>query len=154
MTSLEKARAWLAAVWFGGGALFVLLLVGQSLGGMFGAELDKVWAWAIPNVFPTLGLMISVLASYALMDRAEADHMQVRTTFFRIACGVSAFYLLILLLSIVVAPFSAASGGPNKHPVEILHVSNFWLGPLQGLAAAVVAAVFFTTSKADTPPAV
>jgi hypothetical protein len=147
MTPLESARGWLAAIWFGGGAVFILILIGQSLGGMFGEEMNKVWAWAIPNILPTLSLMLSVFAAYALMSQADVDQMKVRTTFYRIALGVSVFYLVVLVMVVVMAPFTAASGKIGKLPIDIMHQSNFFLGPIQGLTAAVLAALFFSKSN-------
>ena len=142
---LETVRGRLAAVWFGGSAIFFLLLVAQSLGGTFGERLDKAWAWAIPNIAPTLSLMLSVFAAYALVPEAEVDKMIVRKNFYLIALWLSVFYLLNLIIVVIAAPFSVASGGgAAQQPVDVMHTANFWLGPLQGLAAAALAAVFFT----------
>ena len=35
----------------------------------------------------------------------------------------------------------------GTHPIDIMHSSNFFLGPLQGLVSAAVAALFFTSTK-------
>lgn len=150
MISLEVVRARLAAVWFIGSALVFLLLVVQSLGGLFGDQLDKVWAWAIPNIAPTLSLMVSVFTAYALIADAEEDRYKVRRTFFNLSFGLSIFYVLNVLVVIGAAPFRVQSGpGLGAHPVDVMHTSNFWLGPLQGLTAAALAALFFT--KSDKP---
>ena len=76
----------------GSGVVF-LLLVAQSLGGLFGNQLEKAWAWAIPNIAPTLSLMVSVFAAYALVATAEEDRYRV-LTFFRLSYGLSIFYIL------------------------------------------------------------
>jgi hypothetical protein len=145
MIMLEVARARLATVWFLGSAVVFLLLVAQSLGGMFGSQLDEAWAWAIPNIAPTLSLMISVFAAYALVATAEEDKYRVRKTFFSLAYGLSIFYILNLIVVIAAAPFSAATA--NGSAIDVLHTSNFWLGPLQGLTAAAMAALFFTKTE-------
>ena len=148
MIGLEAVRARLAAVWFIGSGIVFLLLVAQSLGGMFGNQLEKAWAWAIPNIAPTLSLMISVFAAYALMASADEDKYTVRKTFFNLAFGLSAFYILNLVAVIVAAPFTAtAASGSGAGPVDVMHTSNFWLGPLQGLTAAALAALFFTKTE-------
>ena len=143
LVPLETARGRLAVVWFGGSAIFFIVLVLQSLGGVFGNQLDKAWAWALPNIAPTLSLMVSVFAAYALMTQSEEDKMKVRRTFLRLAFGLSIFYMANLVLVVSIAPFTAGNG-IGVHPVDVMHVSNFWLGPLQGLTAAALAALFFT----------
>ena len=149
MIMLEVARARLATVWFVGSGVVFLLLVAQSLGGMFGSQLEKAWAWAIPNIAPTLSIMVSVFAAYALVAVAEEDKYRVRKTFFNLAYGLSIFYILNLIVVIAAAPFAATANGAAAvaHPVDVLHTSNFWLGPLQGLTAAALAALFFTKTE-------
>lgn len=151
MIALEKVRSQLATIWFGGSAVIFMLLVVQSLGGMFGDQLEKAWAWAIPNIAPTLSLMISVFAAYALMPEAEEDKHKVRRVFFRLSTALSSFYILNVVAVIVAAPFAASrAGGTMADPVDVMHTSNFWLGPLQGFTAAALAAVFFTKSEGQS----
>jgi hypothetical protein len=142
---LERARAWLAAVWFIGSAVVFALLVAQSLNGLYLDQLEKAWAWALPNIAPTLSLMVSVFAAYALIAAAEEDKYEVRKTFLTLSLGLSIFYILNLLVVIGSAPFSANKLGTN--PVDVMHTSNFWLGPLQGLTSAALAALFFTKTE-------
>jgi hypothetical protein len=143
--ALESVRARLALIWFSGSGVFFLLLVAQSLGGLYGDQEEKAWAWAFPNIIPTLSLMLSVFAAYALIPRSEVDSFTVRTTFFWIAFGLSLFYFVILVAVVAAAPFSAARAG--TYPVDVMHRSNFFLGPLQGLTAAALGALFFSKSK-------
>jgi 4-amino-4-deoxy-L-arabinose transferase-like glycosyltransferase len=147
--ALEKARSRLAMVWFGGSGLVFLVLVIQSLGGVFVGDLDKAWAWALPNMAPTLSLMVSVFASYALMPAAEEDKYVVRRTFLNISLALSIFYIINVLIVIGSAPFAKSniSSLTTTNPTDVLHVSNFWLGPLQGLTAASLAALFFTKTE-------
>jgi hypothetical protein len=149
--ALETARARLAVVWFGGAGVIFLVLVFQSLGGLFVGDLDKAWAWAIPNMAPTLSLMISVFASYALMPVAEEDKYVVRRTFLNISFYLSIFYICNVFIVIVAAPFTISniSTTASANPIDVLHVSNFWLGPIQGLTAASLAALFFTKSDKE-----
>src|SRR3712207_4831062 len=131
LVSLETVRGRLALIWFGGWAGGFVMLVGQSVGGVFGDPLEKTWAWAIPNIAPTLSLMISVFAAYAVIPSDEVDRMQVRTTFFKLAFGLSIFYLINVVVVIVAAPFTSDTAGAGTlRPVDVLHTSNFWLGPL------------------------
>src|SRR5712691_4360622 len=140
--SLETARGRLTVVWFGGSGLVFILLVAQSLGGLFGNQLEKAWAWALPTMAPTLSLMISVFASYALLPQAEEDAYVVRGGFFKIAISLSMFYLANVLIAIATAPFTVANMmAAGAGTTDVLHVSNFWLGPLQGLTAASLAEI-------------
>ena len=152
MIPLETARSRLATVWFGSSAVLFIILVGQSLGGLFGDQMEKAWAWALPNIAPTLSLMISVFAAYALVADADVDKQRVRVVFFRLSFALSIFYVLNLIIVIVAAPLAVYHGGVASHPVDVLHAANFWLGPLQGFTAAALAALFFT--KTDSHGAV
>ena len=51
--------------------------------------------------------------------------------------GLSVFYLLLVAVTILAQPFLQ-----DVSPIELMHRSNLWLGPLQGLAAGVLAAFF------------
>jgi len=87
-----------------------------------------------------------IFAAYALIPRSEVDSFTVRKTFFWIAFGLSIFYFIILVAVVAAAPFSAASRA-GTHPIDVMHRSNFFLGPLQGLTAAALGALFFSKSK-------
>ncbi len=92
--------------------------------------------------------MLSVLAAYALVPKAEVDNMTVRANFYTIAFWLSVFYLLNPIIVVIAAPFSVTSGGgAAQQPVDVMHTANFWLGPLQGLAAVALGAVFFTKGE-------
>lgn len=49
----------------------------------------------------------------------------------------SVFYLLLVAVTILAQPFLQ-----DVSPIELMHRSNLWLGPLQGLTAGVLAAFF------------
>ncbi len=137
---LEKVRWKLVSIWFGGSAILFMILVLQSLRNLFGDQLDKAWAWIIPNIAPTLSLMISVLATHALVPQAEVDKLVARRSFYTLSCWLSLFYLFNILIVVCSAPFAVSEHGIGTHPVDVLHISNFWLGPLQGLTVASIGA--------------
>ena len=147
MIPLESVRARLALLWFAGSGVLFLLLVGQTLGGIFQDRIDKAWGWAIPNIAPTLSLMVSVFAADALS--AGEDKFNVSKVFSTLSFGLSAFYLLNLIIVVIAAPYSVGEEAAiGSHPVDVMQISNFWLGPLQGLAAGAIGALFFTKTKA------
>jgi hypothetical protein len=124
-----------------------MILVIQSLRNLFGEQVDKAWAWAIPNIAPTLSLMVSVFAAHALIPQAEVDKLIARRSFYNLSYWLSVFYLLNILIVVCSAPFAVSEHGIGSHPVDVLHISNFWLGPLQGLSVASIGALFFTKSE-------
>jgi hypothetical protein len=146
LVSLDRARWRLAAVWFPACGVVFLLLIGQSIGGVFGDEIQRVWGWALPNFVPTLALMISVFAAEAVKPHAK-DTSFVRKNFYLLALGLSVFYLGLLLFSILIQPFlhwiNGAAGGGIAARMDLLETSNLWLGPLQGLVVGSLSVLFF-----------
>ncbi|QDT16760.1 hypothetical protein [Alienimonas californiensis] len=143
---LPELRRQLLIVWFGGaGTLFVLLLV-LSMGTRFQPKMDgervdqreKVWAWYVGAIGPTLGLMLGVLGKAAL--DTEPDERTVDRFYARFAVGLSAFYLLMAAISVLGAILLPQDGGPTA--AEAIPVSNLWLGILQGLAVAAIGFLF------------
>jgi hypothetical protein len=65
----------------------------------------------------------------------------VRRSFFQIAFGFSAFYLLLILLTLAIQPFTQTG------PLQLMRLSNLWLGPVQGLVASAIGVLF--VSKKD-----
>lgn len=139
---LEAARNKLATVWFTGAGAMLALLAVQSILGKH-EQLQEVWSWFVPNVIPSLSLMLGVIAADALSS--TEDRRSVKTTFFRLARGVSMFYIALLALTILLEPLSPRAG------MELFTISNYWLSPTQGLAVAAVGAVFATQESAPQP---
>jgi hypothetical protein len=150
---LDVARWRLAVVWFGICGTVFVVLAAQSLGGVYETRVQSAWAWALPNFVPTLALMVSVFAADALRPYEETRSVKVRETFFKLAMGLSIFYLLVLLATILAQPIIMTKvGDPNMDQVGILEVSNLWLAPLQGLVVAALGVLFFLRQDAAQPP--
>lgn len=144
MIELEKARWRLALIWFPGAAVLFMVLVLQSLGGAYGDDLQRVWGWALPNFLPTIALMLSVFAAEALKPRGTA-RLFVRRPFCVLSIWLSAFYLAMLLLSILSPPLINYLGDRTTpvEKVQVLENSNMWLGPVQGLVVVALGVLFF-----------
>ena len=146
LSSLETVRWRLAQVWFSLCGLIVVILIGQSVGGLYGNELPRVWGWALPNFLPTLAFMISVLATEAL-NPYDADQHFVRRNFYTLAMGLSLFYLGAMLLAILLQTLfqqlHAGTEGDTHERISQLEASNIWLGPLQGLVIGSLSILFF-----------
>jgi hypothetical protein len=151
--TLTKSKWMFASIWLVGAGLVFLILVVQSLVGRYGAQSEAAWAWYLPTVMPTLSLIIGVLASdFRAAATAMAATTGPTTTaatpdakvlpvsargLLWLGVGLSVFYLLLVAVTILAQPFLQ-----DVSPIELMHRSNLWLGPLQGLTAGVLAAFF------------
>jgi hypothetical protein len=159
MIPLEKVRWQLGTIWFSGTGLLFILLIVQSLAGVYEDHVQAVWGWLLPNVAPTLSLMIGVFAAAAVKEHVESDTMRVRRPFARLTIGVSIFHLLAVAATFVAQPFVGTISGAGANPMALFETSNLWLGPLQGLVAAAIGALFFSRSdkgkgESASPPQV
>ena len=132
-----RTSMWrLALTWLLGAGLVFLILVGQSLAGYYEPRTEEAWAWFLPTVMPTLSLIVGALiADYR--DRAAEPAKPVDGRLFWLGAGISAFYLLLVALSILVQPWLS-----EVTPLELMQRSNLWLGPLQALCVAVLGFFF------------
>jgi hypothetical protein len=134
LVPIDHVRTRLAFLWLGAAALIVLTLVIQSLRLVYGPAVQEVWGWILPTLMPTLGMIVSVLG-YTALDPAMSG-IVVRKSFFTLAFWLSTSYLTLVLVTILIQPFSPAS------PVELMRMSNLWLGPFQGLVASALGVLF------------
>lgn len=136
--TLTRSKWLFAGVWLGGAGLVFLILVGQSLMGRYGAQSQDAWAWYLPTVMPTLSLIIGVLVSDFRNASADAKPLPVSARgLLWLGVGLSVFYLVLVAITILAQPFLQ-----DVSPIELMHRSNLWLGPLQGVTAGVLAAFF------------
>lgn len=146
---LADARKKLALLWFPvSGAIFLMLVI-QTFTGALGSRDQAVWGWALPNFLPTLALMGSVFAADAI-DPVEGKVSVVRRFFFRLAFWMSAFYFLILLIVFLAPVFQQMAGGAAATPdarFSAMERSNIFLGPLQGVVAALIGVLFTLKGK-------
>ncbi len=129
----------LAVVWLIGSGLVFALLIAQTVGGKYGTQADKAFGWLLPTVLPTLLLIVGAVASEA--RRAESMATVDRFAF-RMSLGLSAFYLVLVLATSLVQPFSSMT------PLELMTTSHLWLGPVQGVVG-IALGVFFTSRQID-----
>lgn len=140
MIDFAKARRRLALIWFAVvGVLFVTLVV-QTLGNKFGGGADRVWNWFLPNVMPTLSLIVATLVRDAFR---RVPRQMVRSDVFAIAIGLSAVYLVLLMVLVFAQPFL------GRTLAEIGAGSGLYLGPLQGLVAGALGVFYSASEKAE-----
>lgn len=143
LISLDAVRARLSVVWLGGASLILLLVVLQSLLGKYQTKTQEAWGWLLPTIMPTLGMIVSVLGYTALETRASS--FVVRKVFARIAIWLSVFYQALILLTILIQPFVGTD------PIDLMHTSNLWLGPFQGLVGSALGVLFVSKQPKSAP---
>jgi hypothetical protein len=88
----------------------------------------------LPTVLPNLSLIIGVLV-HDSVRRADSSQ-QIDRFLFRLTAALSCAYLLAVLLVLLLQPLAQVGA------IELMTQANVWLGPLQGLVAAAMAAFF------------
>ena len=131
--AMSAAKRRLSVVWFTGAALLSILMIGQTILGHY-EDAEDAWSWLLPGIVPTLSLIVGVLVVDAL-GKGAADR-RVDRFMFRVALGLSLFYLLLVAAPVLMQPFA------QLPPGELLKLSNLWLAPAQGLVSAALAAFF------------
>lgn len=170
MVPLGKVRNRLTTVWLIFAACIFTIVLAQSVLHKYGGALTSdgavpltaptdstktddqmqvdhtvnVWKWLLPNLLPTLTMMVSALAASAFIQNERST---VRRDFYHSAMGLSVFYLVTvagLLLSQPIANPNSATDQLNS-----LRTSNIATGPLQGLVAAALGVLFATGKSGD-----
>jgi hypothetical protein len=138
---MKKYKRYLAAVWFCGSGLTFFILMVQSLNGRYEGKEGEVWGWFLPSVMPTLSLIAGVLVMDALGKGIQP--LRADGFLFRLALGLSIAYLVTVLSTVLMQPFSVVL------PLEMMKKSHLWLGPMQGLVAASLSAFFVNKGPAE-----
>jgi len=136
----------MAYVWMGGGGFILVIVVLQSLLGHYDPKVQEAWGWLLPTLMPTLGMIVTVLG-YTALDPKALDAV-VRPAFFHIALWLSCGYLFLVALTVLIQPFVGATG---EKAIQLMHLSNLWLGPIQGLVASALGVLFVSKKDAPTP---
>ena len=131
---MERQRNTLTFVWLIWGVLLIILLVILSYqSAVFGDDTEAAWKWFLPNILPTLMLVSGVAVQQRVAGQKGAA---ASSMIFLWALVFSIIYLLLLSTAVVSVLFVT-------DPLKILAKSNYWLAPVQGLAASFLG-VFFT----------
>lgn len=137
--SMTGSKKRLATIWFIGGGLLFLLLLMQTIFGRYGDRAREAWAWLLPTIVPTLSMITAgVVVSGPLGKSLETK--TVDQFAFRLSLVLSICYIITVSLTILLSPFSEFPS------LELMKLSNLWLGPFQGLVSAALA-IFFVSTK-------
>jgi hypothetical protein len=130
----------LLLIWLLGATPAVVLLLARTFGPN-ADEIERIWAWLLPSVMPTLSLVVGTYAATALTE--SPDTKSVELLFFRVAATLSVAYLAIVTLAIWLYPLSPQPATKTLERVGLV------LGPVQGLVSACLG-VFFISHKQGT----
>jgi hypothetical protein len=139
LISIDVVRVRLGRLWLIGTLAITTIMVIQSLLGKYEKDSQEAWGWLLPTITPTLGMIVAVL-SYTALDRTLLD-ASVRRSFYVITWWLSFVYLFFILLTILIQPFT------NRQPIELMRMSNLWLGPMQGLVGSALGVLFVSKKK-------
>ena len=145
--TLRSCKNRLATIWLVGvAAVFVLFLI-QSVLRKYPGSLQEAWQWFLPTWLPTLSLMVGVFVA----DASREPHKENLPDpfIYKLARGLSVFYLIVLLLTLLLEPLATRAGTADS-ALSFLKMSNLWLAPLQGLVSAILGAFFI--KRASAPP--
>lgn len=136
--SLTAAHKRLALLWFlGSGAIFAIL-VGRTIAGAYeclvpatACDPKVAFVWFGSSFLPTLLLIGGVVFGASGRDK---DLVMVDSFAYRLSIGVSAFYLVIAVLPVLLTI-------RDDHPGDALR-DSFWIPSMQGLVTLAVGRMF------------
>lgn len=134
---LSLCQRRLALLWIAASIGLFLLLIGQSVLGKYGTGSERAWAWFLPTVLPTLSLIVGALVASA---KKSVQGETVDGFAYRVSFGLSVFYLVLVGTVPLVQPLT------TRTPLELMALSNLWLGPVHGLVALSLG-VYFVSSR-------
>lgn len=145
--NFSEARKKLIIQWLiFSGTIFIIYFV-QTMTGRYANYESDVWEWLFKFITPPLSLMIGVLISQM---SSQSSDQQTDIFYFRLAQGMSYFFLVILFLSAFLIPIIHLQQNRNipvvedqKSILEALKSYNAFLLPLQGLSTLTLG-LFFT----------
>lgn len=132
------AQKKLATLWFVSAGLLAILFVVFTAVGRFDTQTSKGWEWYSQNVVPTLGLMLSTF--FINYNTQEANKV-VDIFFFKLSYGISLFYLLLLYLTVLLAPLAFSVAGMSI--IELFEKSKIYFIIVQGILTYSLG-LFFT----------
>ncbi len=135
MIAKRIAQSRLLILWGISGLVLISLMIARTLGNKFGHLVNDAWSWFLPTILPTLSLMVTVSIAQ------QTDDKQSSLFLYQLAFIISVFYLLLVLFTILNPVENQFS-----NPLDLMKLSNLWLGPIQGLVAATLG-VFFVREK-------
>lgn len=133
-----QAQKKISLLWFVFSGIIFLLIFFQTLFGKYEDKIEVVWNWLLPNLIPTLSIILSVF--FAEFNQRKRKEKHVDRFYYKLVIILSLFYLCVLLLIILLDPFI------NKSFLETISKSNYYLVPLQCIVGISIG-FFFVKSN-------
>lgn len=124
----------LAIVWLAGAGAAFLLVLAQTVGGTYGEQSGKAWAWLVPAVVPTVSLIVGVIIA---QGKQPETGITVSSMAYNLSWWLSVIYLSLVFLTPLLEPLAG-----TKNPLDFLAASAAWLGPVQGLVGIALGGFF------------
>jgi hypothetical protein len=138
MIPLLIAQRKVASMWYIFGALILLLIIVQSVGGKYSSDYLKVIGWYSKNILPTL-LVLSTTMIFAARNEHSIKDKHISMYFAKIIKAASWFYFVVILLFFLAQPIVYSRMG--KSALETLEMSTPFLGVIQGFINALIGAI-------------
>jgi hypothetical protein len=124
----------LAILWLAGTGAAFLVVLAQTIGGKYGEESGKAWAWFVPTVLPTASLIVGVIIA---QGRQPESGDTVSRLSYSLSWWLSLLYLILVLLTPIAEPLAG-----YQNPLDFLTTSTAWLTPVQSLVSIALGGFF------------
>lgn len=141
-----ESRKKLLTHWLVYSAIIFIIYFVQARLGRYGQHAGDVWEWLFKFLIPSLSLMIGVLI---IQVSAQPSDQEIDLFYFRLAMGMSYFFLIMLFLSAFLIPIIHMQHNSNliiteqKNIIQAFDAYNGILIPLQGLST-ITLGIFFS----------
>lgn len=147
--SFQQARKNILMVWLlMSAAIFIIFLI-QTLLNRYTSHVKEVWQWVFQYMLPAITLMLGVLIAQM---RATASAAKADIFYYRLALGISWFFLGLLFLSSMIVPLihtqqnQQLAIGDQKNILEAFKTYDNILLPIQGVVMLCLG-LFFTKQE-------
>lgn len=137
------ANRWLLCLAIICGYLMIRSLVDPSWDRQL---IERIWHWILPHILPTTGLVIAVIGANAVSNTGQASddmNWEVRRDFTNLTKWLLMFYLVALFVPFI------ATAVTSRSLIDQVEISNYWLGPIQGLCDLVTGILFFSKRQKE-----
>ena len=132
----KLARQRLAKLWFIASGFLLLLFVIYTATNRFDNHNAEGWQWYTQSIFPSLTL----ISAFYFTAHPDDLNLLIDEFAFRLAYGISAGYLAVIILTVLLAPLSFKYA--HLSILETFHQSQLYLTIFQGLVTASIGWLF------------
>lgn len=129
----QTAQKRLMILWVLCCCALLLLWFTLTFTGRFDNIINDAWGWLLPNILPTLSLILGV---YFYQVNNPSEKRTIDKMFFLLSFYISLFYFLVLFAIIL-------SYRSSMSLIEYYRSFNVILGPLQGIVSIPIGIFFF-----------